>query len=283
MSEPIPGMVYTLTNPYMPGLVKIGRSANIEQRIADLSRPTGVPGAFVLEFAKSVTNSSEKERQLHSILSDKRVKDSEFFKATSEEVRALFALMEGDWITPTRAAPARAAPARAAPVTAAPARVAPVTAAPARVAPVTAAPARVAPVTAAPARVAPARVAPARVAPARVAPARDAPARVEPAPKKHRTKILHPELHEILEDGQQVYHTIADGTEWIATFNRELNKIVYNGAAYTINHFTKTHYKQERPDRDPECNAWKEIKTIVDGQMIRLDKLERLKAQALLV
>ena len=231
MSEPVPGMVYGLSNPYMPGLIKIGRSTNIVQRIVDLSRPTGVPGTFVLEFAKSVTNSSEKERQLHSILSDKRVKDSEFFKATSEEVRALFALMEGDWITP--------------------------------------------------ADVAPDRVTPIKVTPVSAATIADAPVRQKA--KKHRTEIPHPELHEILEDGQQVYHKIKEGTEWIAIFNRELNKIVYDGAAYTINHFVKTHYKQERPDRKPACNAWKEIKTMVDGQMIRLNKLERLKAQESIV
>jgi len=224
MSEPVPENVYTLTNPYMPGLVKIGRSTNIDQRIADLSRPTGVPGKFVLEFAKSVTNSSEKERQLHSILSDKRVEGSEFFKATPEEVRALFALMEGDWITPAGAAPVRVT---------------------------------------------------AGAAPVRVT------AEVAHAPKKQKqwTKKPHPELHQILEDGQQVYHKIKKGTEWTATFSSELNKIVYNGTAYTLNQLATTHYKQEDPGRKPDCNAWVEIKTMIDGQMISLDKLEP-KAQS---
>jgi hypothetical protein len=246
MSEPVPENVYTLTNQYMPGLVKIGRSTNIDQRIADLSRPTGVPGKFVLEFAKSVTNSSEKERQLHSILSDKRVEGSEFFKATPEEVRALFALMEGDWITPagvTAEVTARAVPAKAAPVRAAPVRVT--------------------------AGAAPVRVT-AGAAPARVT------AEVAHAPKKQKqwTKKPHPELHQILEDGQQVYHKIKKGTEWTATFSSELNKIVYNGTAYTLNQLATTHYKQEDPGRKPDCNAWVEIKTLVNGQMISLEKLE---------
>ena len=238
MSDPVPGLVYTLTNPYMPGLVKIGRSTNIDQRIADLSRPTGVPGTFVLEFAKSVTNTIEKERQLHSILSEKRVEGSEFFKATPEEVRALFALMEGDWITPAGAAPVKVT-ARAAPV-----RVAP-------------------------------EAAPVRVAPARVT------AEVAHAPKKQKqwTKKPHPELHQILEDGQQVSHEIKKGTQWTATFSSELNKIIYNGVAYTLNELATTHYKQEDPSRNPACNAWKEIKTMVDGQMISLEKLEP-KAQS---
>ncbi len=252
MSDPVPGLVYTLTNPYMPGLVKIGRSTNIDQRIADLSRPTGVPGTFVLEFAKSVTNTIEKERQLHSILSEKRVEGSEFFKATPEEVRALFALMEGDWITPSGVTPAGAAPAKAAPAKAAPVKVTAV--------------------------VAPVRVT-AGTAPARATPARATPARVAPAPKKQRAKICRLELHTFLKDGQHVYHKVHDGTEWIGTFSSELNKIVYNGAAYTINHLAVTHYEEERPDRKPDCNAWVEMKTLVDGQMISLDKLERNKAQ----
>ena len=76
-----------------------------------------------------------------------------------------------------------------------------------------------------------------------------------------------------------MYHKIKKGTEWTATFSSELNKIVYNGTAYTLNQLATTHYKQEDPGRKPDCNAWVEIKTMIDGQMISLDKLEP-KAQS---
>jgi len=265
MSEPVPGLNYCLTNEHMPGLVKIGRTTNIEQRIADLSRPTGVPGTFVLEFAKYVTNTIEKERQLHSILSEKRVEGSEFFKATPEEVRALFALMEGEWVTPVKVTPVKVTPVKVTPVKAAPVKVTAVVTS-----------ARIAPV-----KVVPVKVVPVKVVPVKVVPVKVVPVKVAYAPKKQKqwTKKPHPELYEILEDGQHVSHKIKKGTEWTPTFSSELNKIIYNGVAYTLNELATTHYKQEDPDRNPACNAWKEIKTMVDGQMISLEKLERIKAQ----
>ena len=44
-----PGWVYVLTNPAMPGLVKIGlTSRNPQVRAAELTQATGVPAPFVI-------------------------------------------------------------------------------------------------------------------------------------------------------------------------------------------------------------------------------------------
>jgi len=51
------GIVYLLTNPYMPGLVKIGmtKQEDLEKRMKELYT-TGVPVAFECQFACRVNN-----------------------------------------------------------------------------------------------------------------------------------------------------------------------------------------------------------------------------------
>ncbi len=44
-------IVYVLTNPTMPGLIKIGRTTNLEQRVKSLSSDTGVPLPFEVFYA----------------------------------------------------------------------------------------------------------------------------------------------------------------------------------------------------------------------------------------
>ena len=59
-------IVYVLTNPAMPGLVKIGSTVSEDAsiRLAQLYS-TGVPFPFNLEFAAKVSNCDEVERALH--------------------------------------------------------------------------------------------------------------------------------------------------------------------------------------------------------------------------
>ena len=82
------GILYVLTNPFMPGLVKVGcTTGSVEDRIYDLSSFTGVPVAFQCHFAARVTDMATKEKTLHQLFSDKRVNPKrEFFEVAPEKV-----------------------------------------------------------------------------------------------------------------------------------------------------------------------------------------------------
>lgn len=84
------GVVYVLTNPVMPGLVKIGmtKRGDVGKRMRELYK-TGVPVPFECEYACKVNHDvcHEIERALHVVFEKKRVNDSrEFFKVASEKV-----------------------------------------------------------------------------------------------------------------------------------------------------------------------------------------------------
>lgn len=82
------GILYVLTNPVMPGLVKIGcTTSRVEDRIRDISASTGVPIAFQCHFAAEVSDVMTKERTLHQLFSDKRINPKrEFFEIAPEKV-----------------------------------------------------------------------------------------------------------------------------------------------------------------------------------------------------
>jgi hypothetical protein len=94
------GYVYTLSNPEMRGILKIGMTDRTpEERVKELFT-SGVPSPFKIEFAKKVKNPREKEAILHQLLENyhERVYSRrEFFRVSLEEVRKLFELMDGDW------------------------------------------------------------------------------------------------------------------------------------------------------------------------------------------
>ena len=59
------GIVYVLTNPAMPGMVKIGRTGReIGARLSDLYT-TGVPLPFECEYAARVKDQNEVESAFH--------------------------------------------------------------------------------------------------------------------------------------------------------------------------------------------------------------------------
>ncbi|MDR1910121.1 MAG: GIY-YIG nuclease family protein, partial [Spirochaetaceae bacterium] len=65
MPEPKHGIVYVLTNPAMPGLVKIGKTTNeIQNRLNDLNT-TGVPFPFDCLYACEVDDCGLVETSLH--------------------------------------------------------------------------------------------------------------------------------------------------------------------------------------------------------------------------
>lgn len=87
------GIVYVITNPEMPGLVKIGMTdRTIEQRLRDLDS-TGVPVPFECVAAWEFENAIEAESVLHRAFDDRRVRRSrEFFRV---EPHQPIAILEG--------------------------------------------------------------------------------------------------------------------------------------------------------------------------------------------
>lgn len=85
------GWVYILTNPSMPGLVKIGFTVrNPSVRASELTRATGVPAPFIIAWCRAVSDCASVEAAVHRMLHDKRVTDRrEFFRcnvATARQV-----------------------------------------------------------------------------------------------------------------------------------------------------------------------------------------------------
>lgn len=88
-------IVYVLTNPAMPGLVKIGRTiqedANL--RITQLYT-TGVPVPFTIEFACKVPNPEDVERALHIAFAPNRINPKrEFFRIEAQQAIAILKLL----------------------------------------------------------------------------------------------------------------------------------------------------------------------------------------------
>jgi hypothetical protein len=88
-------IVYVLSNPAMPNLVKIGRTydqdANV--RIGQLYT-TGVPVPFKLEFACKVANADEVEQALHIAFAPNRINPRrEFFQIDPEQAIAILRLL----------------------------------------------------------------------------------------------------------------------------------------------------------------------------------------------
>ena len=88
-------VVYLLTNPAMPGLVKIGRTSQDDaQARLDQLYTTGVPVPFELAFAARVPNHVDVERALHTAFGPQRVNPKrEFFRIDPEQARAILQLL----------------------------------------------------------------------------------------------------------------------------------------------------------------------------------------------
>jgi hypothetical protein len=66
-------IVYILTNPVIPDLIKIGRTTNLEERLRSLSSHSGVPVPFECYYACEVRDSQDVERRLHGAFGDHRI------------------------------------------------------------------------------------------------------------------------------------------------------------------------------------------------------------------
>ena len=113
-----PGWVYVLTNPAIPGRVKIGCTARTpEIRAAELSKASAVPEPFAVAWAAAVTDHKAVERIVHSRLKRCRPNASrEFFRcdvatARREIEHQAAALLRPWWLSALlsigRPAPAR--------------------------------------------------------------------------------------------------------------------------------------------------------------------------------
>ena len=94
------GYLYCLTNPAMPGLVKIGMTlGDPESRASELSGATGVPSPFLVTISKRIMNPIIKETAIHNLLSALgfRINDRrEFFSCSLNIVGLLFDFLDGD-------------------------------------------------------------------------------------------------------------------------------------------------------------------------------------------
>ena len=100
----MPNIVYVLTNPAMPGMVKIGMTdrADVQQRMKELYS-TGVPLPFECVIAKRIEDREavEIENALHVAFGPYRMNDSrEFFSIDPEQAEILLQVMPGENVTP---------------------------------------------------------------------------------------------------------------------------------------------------------------------------------------
>ena len=95
-------IIYLLTNPTIPDLVKIGRTTNLEQRIRSLSSHSGVAVPFECFHASEVTDANEVEQALHDGFADHRINNRrEFFRIDPERVLSILKLREVRDVTPS--------------------------------------------------------------------------------------------------------------------------------------------------------------------------------------
>jgi hypothetical protein len=101
MSETKHGIVYVLTNPAMPGLVKIGQTTNeIHNRLNELNT-TGVPFPFECLYACEVEDRKLVETSLHKAFYPYRVNPRrEFFEIEPEQAIVILRLFSKKNITP---------------------------------------------------------------------------------------------------------------------------------------------------------------------------------------
>ncbi|MDE0590439.1 GIY-YIG nuclease family protein [Halocynthiibacter sp. C4] len=82
------GFVYVLSNPSMPGLVKIGKTTREVESRANELYSIGVPVPFVIEAQFSSPDCHQLEEMVHNCLCDQRVNYSrEFFNVSVSDAK----------------------------------------------------------------------------------------------------------------------------------------------------------------------------------------------------
>ena len=98
-------IVYVLTNPAMPGLVKIGKTTRESPNVRmNELYSTGVPVPFDCEIAVSLEDGSDIEKKIHEVFEPYRLNPKrEFFQIESYQARAILdilVLLNGKDVTP---------------------------------------------------------------------------------------------------------------------------------------------------------------------------------------
>ncbi|PHS08267.1 MAG: hypothetical protein COA78_12895 [Blastopirellula sp.] len=91
------GWVYVLSNPSIPGQVKIGFTdrADYQLRVDELNSSTSIPTPFKIEYLHPSSNPHSLEQKLHRHFSNDRVnKGREFFTVTPDQVKTAIVLLE---------------------------------------------------------------------------------------------------------------------------------------------------------------------------------------------
>lgn len=101
-TEQAHGAIYVLTNPAMPGIVKIGyTTSEVPTRMAELDR-TPVPLPFSCFYAGYVENVQIQEQRIHAIFADRRLRPQrEFFTVSPEQAKAAIELVAIRDVTPS--------------------------------------------------------------------------------------------------------------------------------------------------------------------------------------
>jgi len=93
-------IVYVLTNPCIPDLVKIGMTNNLKNRLGSLYN-SSIPVPFECYFACTVSDMEFVEKQIHDGFDDFRVNPKrEFFRINPERVVSILNLVMIDDVTP---------------------------------------------------------------------------------------------------------------------------------------------------------------------------------------
>jgi hypothetical protein len=96
------GIVYLLTNPAMPGLVKIGMTSRLEVefRMNELFS-TGVPVPFKCVYAGKTSNPDKVESSLHQAFGPYRINPKrEFFEIEVEQAAVILRMICSEEVTP---------------------------------------------------------------------------------------------------------------------------------------------------------------------------------------
>lgn len=96
------GIIYILSNPSMPGIIKIGKTTkeDVKLRMKELYS-SGVPLPFECEYAARVKSIDDVEKALHTAFSPNRLNPRrEFFEIESGQAIAIIKLLEIQDVSP---------------------------------------------------------------------------------------------------------------------------------------------------------------------------------------